>query len=122
MKRASKIPTDVQSELSVLLEQLGVCARDGGGRRVYSDELAERVGRYALSRREEGVGLTAVARRNKWHAPPIPQKLRPSTGITLRLESSMPSRHRTLRATVEVPSGRFPNPKGAQPQVEQKWC
>jgi hypothetical protein len=49
------------AELKALREELDGCARDGGGRRIYIAELAERAGRYALARREGGAGLKEVA-------------------------------------------------------------
>jgi DNA-binding MurR/RpiR family transcriptional regulator len=48
-------------ELKGLRAALDACGRDGGGRRIYSDELAERAGRYALARRSGGAGLKEVA-------------------------------------------------------------
>ena len=51
-----------------------------------------------------------------------PQKLRPSTGTRLSSASSTPSRQRTLIAAIALPSGAWPSPNGAQPQVGQKRC
>jgi hypothetical protein len=61
MKRRGQMSMSMSSELKWLREALDGCARDAGGRRIYSDELADRAGQYAAARRNSGAGLKAVA-------------------------------------------------------------
>ena len=46
-----------------------------------------------------------------------PQRLRPSNGVSFSSKRSMPSRQRTLIATIGVPSGIFPRAKEPTPHV-----
>src|SRR5690348_5264370 len=50
------------------------------------------------------------------------KRLRPSKCPRLMVVKSTPSKHRALMATMYLPDGAMPSPKGAHPHVAQKRC